>query len=168
MLDTMNRSGMRPSRRICAGRKFRFHCCKTIRVLSNPAIEHRRANGAYARRHHPRVGVDERQDARAVIERTRDDGGQVVVGRHDTKAAANVRHLTRCSAEYLRRRGAEAPWKWLRIVLEKWWSLAIPIHRPWRTTEASSAPKHSSGRKFLADRSPDLRADAVVVTDYGF
>jgi len=36
MLETMNRSGIRPSRRICEGRKRGFHCWSTIRVLGNP------------------------------------------------------------------------------------------------------------------------------------
>ena len=30
------RSGSLPSRRISDGRKLRFHCCKTMRVLGNP------------------------------------------------------------------------------------------------------------------------------------
>ncbi len=37
MLETMNTSGIRPSSRICDGRKLRFHCCSTIRVFANPA-----------------------------------------------------------------------------------------------------------------------------------
>ena len=36
MLETMNTSGVRPSQRICEGRKLRFHCCSTMRVLGNP------------------------------------------------------------------------------------------------------------------------------------
>jgi hypothetical protein len=37
IVETMNRSGTRPSSRIRDGRKLRFHCCSTIRVRSNPA-----------------------------------------------------------------------------------------------------------------------------------
>ena len=36
MLEIMKRSGMRPSSCICEGRKFRFHCCRTMRVLGKP------------------------------------------------------------------------------------------------------------------------------------
>ena len=74
----------------------RFHCCKTIRVLSNPESKHGRANRADTRRDHPGVGVDKREDSRAVIERARDDGRQVVLGGNGAKTAADVRHFTRC------------------------------------------------------------------------
>jgi len=37
MLETMKMSGVLPSSRICDGRKFLFHCCRTMRVLGNPA-----------------------------------------------------------------------------------------------------------------------------------
>ena len=37
MLETMKRSGTRPSSCICDGRKLRFHCCSTIRVFAKPA-----------------------------------------------------------------------------------------------------------------------------------
>ena len=36
MLDTMKMSGIRPSSRICAGLKFRFHCSRTMRVFLKP------------------------------------------------------------------------------------------------------------------------------------
>ena len=37
MVDTMNRSGTRPSTRIRDGLKLRFHCWRTMRVLGKPA-----------------------------------------------------------------------------------------------------------------------------------
>ena len=37
MVETMNRSGTRPSSCIREGRNLRFHCWSTMRVRSNPA-----------------------------------------------------------------------------------------------------------------------------------
>ncbi len=84
--------------------------------LVESGIDHGRANGAYARRHHPHVGVDEREDSRAVIEGTGDDGRQIVLGGNGAKTTADVRHFTGCSAICLRQHGEEAPSRWLRIV----------------------------------------------------
>jgi hypothetical protein len=47
-----------------------------------PRIDEGRPDGAYPRRRHARVGKDEWEHSRAVIERARDDGRQVV-GRRD-------------------------------------------------------------------------------------
>ena len=100
MLDTMKMSGMRPSSRICDGLKFRFHCCRTIRVLSKPGIDQGRADGPHAGGHHPQVGIDERQDARAMIERTGDDRRQIVPRPRACAGAGGYASFRRVAAEY--------------------------------------------------------------------
>ena len=95
MLETMNTSGMRPSSCICDGRKLRFHCCRTMRVLVESGIHQRRADGPDTRGDHPRVGKDERQHPRAMIERAGDHGRQVVFPRANPQALPNARQFAR-------------------------------------------------------------------------
>ncbi len=109
MLETMKRSGIRPSSRICDGRKFRFHCWRTMRVFVNPGVGHRRADRPDAGRGHARVGEDERQHSRAMIERAGDHGGQVVPWRRAAGGAAGPRSSRRVSAARHRDRDGEVP-----------------------------------------------------------
>ena len=92
MLETRNRSGMRPSSRICGGTELLVPLLQHDPRLVEAGIDQRRADRPHAGRHHPQVGVDKRQDARAMIEGAGDHRRQVVL-RRQPQAAADVGHF---------------------------------------------------------------------------
>jgi hypothetical protein len=58
--------------------------------LFEPRVDQGRPDGPDARGRHARVGVDERQHPCAMIERTSDHGGQVVLWRDLSQAPTHV------------------------------------------------------------------------------
>ena len=61
--------------------------------LGESGIDEDRTNGAHARRSHPQIGKDEREHARAMIERVRDDSGEVVALCQFSQPLPNRRHF---------------------------------------------------------------------------
>ena len=62
--------------------------------LGESRVEEGGTDSAHAGRGHARVGVDERQHARTVVERAGNDGGQIVAGRQRTESLAEGEQLT--------------------------------------------------------------------------
>ena len=105
MLDTMNRSGMRPSSRICDGAEILVPLLQHDPRLVKARIDQRRADRPHARRRHPHVGIDERQNPRAVVEGAGDHRRQVVLGGLLAAGGGGYPSFRRPATKFARERG---------------------------------------------------------------